>query len=421
VSRGVLIVGGGISGLAAAVQLQRLGYKIVLLESKDQLGGRVRTIQERPFPIELGAEFVHGSNPSLLNAVREAELSLQPVSSTNRLFENGRLHSVPLWEQVGTLVSQVEPRQPDRSFADLSRRFSKRDRQLALGFVEGFHAALPELISSHSLLKAEHASKKQNISEQYRLDHGYGALISALARALAAAGGTVITGARLRAVRWKPGQLTAYTIINRRTESFMAEAALFTVPLGVWKSGEIIFTPQLPHKRDAIDGLEMGHVVKVILIFQTAWWGRDFGFVHAYDEPLPTWWSDPRGPALTGWAGGSKAVALLDRSPAQVERTALKTLERIFNEHSLKSQLRAAHYWNWSTDRDIRGAYSYIPVNSLDLPKLLAAPVKDTLYFAGEATVGDAQMGTVSGALESGLRAAAEISRGLATGGKPLA
>src|SRR5438132_2094404 len=64
---------------------------------------------------------------------------------------------------------------------------------------------------------------------------------------------------------------------------------------------------------------------------------------------------------------------------------------------------------NWARDPHVLGAYSYIPVNGLDLPKLLAASMEDTLFFAGEAAVSDAQCGTVSGAFESGLRAAREI------------
>ncbi|MEI9864904.1 MAG: FAD-dependent oxidoreductase [Limisphaerales bacterium] len=48
-------------------------------------------------------------------------------------------------------------------------------------------------------------------------------------------------------------------------------------------------------------------------------------------------------------------------------------------------------------------------MNGLDLPKLLGAPIADTLFFAGEATITDAQTGTVFGAFESGLRAGREI------------
>jgi monoamine oxidase len=112
---------------------------------------------------------------------------------------------------------------------------------------------------------------------------------------------------------------------------------------------------------------------------------------------------------LTGWAGGPKADALSTQSPAQLEKLALTILQRIFGAASLRKQLLSSHSYNWANDPHIRGAYSYIPVNGLDLPKTLAAPVEGTLFFAGEATVADAQTGTVFGALESGLRAAREI------------
>jgi len=76
---------------------------------------------------------------------------------------------------------------------------------------------------------------------------------------------------------------------------------------------------------------------------------------------------------------------------------------------SLQLWLANCYFHNWTADREIRGAYSYMPVNGLELPKALAEPVKGTLFFAGEATVFDAQTGTTFGALESGLRAARQI------------
>ncbi len=76
---------------------------------------------------------------------------------------------------------------------------------------------------------------------------------------------------------------------------------------------------------------------------------------------------------------------------------------------NLRRHLVTSHYHNWANDPYVRGAYSYIPVNGLDFPKILAAPVDGTLFFAGEATVTDGQTGTVFGALETGLRAAHEL------------
>ena len=76
---------------------------------------------------------------------------------------------------------------------------------------------------------------------------------------------------------------------------------------------------------------------------------------------------------------------------------------------NLRAHLLGSHTYNWARDQHVLGAYSYIPVNGLVLPSLLGAPIAETLFFAGEATATDAQMGTVFGAFESGLRAANEL------------
>jgi monoamine oxidase len=126
---------------------------------------------------------------------------------------------------------------------------------------------------------------------------------------------------------------------------------------------------------------------------------------------FPTWWTDSRAATLTAWAGGPKADILRKYSAAEMEQLGLKTLALIFPKHGgkIRDQYVSAHTFNWANDPCTLGAYSYLPVNGLDLPKLLGAPVADTLFFAGEATVTDAQTGTVFGAFESGLRAGREL------------
>jgi monoamine oxidase len=166
----------------------------------------------------------------------------------------------------------------------------------------------------------------------------------------------------------------------------------------------------LPEKFEAARGLEFGNVVRIVFQFRESFW-EDYGFVHVLDRPLLTWWNDPRGPIVTGWAGGPHADVLLKHSRLELEEMGLEILGDILSERKdvLRSRLVASHYKNWTDDPHIRGAYSYIPVNGLDLPQVLAAPIAGTLFFAGEATVADAQTGTVFGAMESGLRAAREI------------
>jgi monoamine oxidase len=406
----IAIIGGGIAGLSAAAELLRHDRAVTVFEAKERLGGRAHTIDDGGLPIELGAEFLHGENRAVANALRAAGLSTHEVPDRNQLAGRGRFQRVKLWDRIGKIIERIEPRGPDKSFQDFldQENFRERDRRLALGFVTGFHAADPRRISAHGLLRGEAAAERMDGAAQSRVNEGYSALVGFLEQDVRAHGGNLVTGTAIRSVRWRRGRVELAG--GRRGSIDTFAAAIITLPLGVLKAGTIRFTPALVKKREAIDGLQFGNVIKVILRFRDQWW-KNFGFIHAFDAPIPTWWTDPRGLLLTGWAGGPKADALLDRSPEELEALALKILARIFSERpaALRALRLASHTHNWARDPHVRGAYSYLPVNGLDLPKLLAAPIDGTLFFAGEATVRDAQMGTVFGAFESGLRAGREV------------
>lgn len=117
-------------------------------------------------------------------------------------------------------------------------------------------------------------------------------------------------------------------------------------------------------------------------------------------------------PVIVGWAGGTKADALLDMDLEILQKLGFGILSKIFKkpEREIEQELVSMKFHNWAKDPHMQGAYSYVPVNGLIYPKILGAPVNETLFFAGEATGTDAQLGTVFTALESGYRAAREIS-----------
>jgi monoamine oxidase len=410
--KSVIIIGGGIAGLSAANELLRHGCTVTMLEAKKRFGGRIHTIHDGKLPIELGAEFIHGKSKPLLNAIRAAALSMHDVPEDNQLFENGKLRSIQIWDTVGEIMNRIKPSGADCSFKEFieTRKIDERTRRLVSAFVEGFDAARTERISAHALLKAERSAEKMEGEAQARVSEGYSALIEYFEKEIRSRGGTLVKEVLARRVRWKTGAVEIMVHRAGAEEMFPAEAALVTLPIGVWKAREVLFEPALPKKQKAADEMQFGNVVKITLVFRKQWWPKaNFGFIQAPDEQIPTWWSDPRGPVLTGWAGGPKADLLPTRSPARLETLALKILEKIFHTKSLRKRLAASHSYNWADDPQIRGAYSYLPVDGLDLPQVLAAPVKGTLFFAGEATALDGQMGTVFGALESGLRAAKEI------------
>lgn len=414
-AKSVVIIGGGIAGLSAARELLHHGFTVTVLEAKNRFGGRIHTIRDGKLPIELGAEFIHGKSKPLLDAIHVAGLTIDTVPARNQLFEDDHFEPVKMWDRAGEIMNRIDPRAPDSSFRDFLDReqLDARSRQLVTGFVEGFNAAHIDRIGAHALLKAEHSAEEMEGDMQARVREGYSALVEFFESAIRSRGGTLVKDALVRRIRWKRSAVE--TVIHRSgsEEMFPSEAAIVTLPVGVWKARQVIFEPSLPEKQSAADELQFGNVTKVTLTFREAWWPeKDFGFIHAPDEAIPTWWSDSRGPILTGWTGGPKADVLASHSPAQLEALATKILGKIFGGSSAQEQLVNCHYYNWANDPHILGAYSYIPANGLDLPKLLGAPVEGTLFFAGEATVTDAQMGTVFGALESGIRVAREVMSG---------
>lgn len=404
-----LVIGGGIAGLASALELARQGVSTTVIEAKDRFGGRIHTIYEGAVPIELGAEFIHGRSEALLKAIEQANLSTQPVAGKGQLFENGKFGKSNLWDTVAKVFNQIDIRKRDCSFDEFlaEKKIKEPARTFARNFVMGFDAANPDLASAHALRRAEYASEHMSGDKAMRVTRGYSALVEQFVKQIESHGGRLILSTRARRIEWKKGEVEVFT--NRK--SLRANIAIVALPLGILKTRDVKFSPSLPDKIEAVNGLEFGNVVRIIFHFKESSW-KDFGFIQAFDEAIPTWWSDPRGPILVGWAGGPRADALLKFSKGKLETTGLEILRKIIfggaTVDALRKRLHAVHYFNWARDRDIRGGYSYIPVNGLDLPKLLAAPVAETLFFAGEATVADAQMGTVFGALESGLRATKE-------------
>jgi monoamine oxidase len=134
---------------------------------------------------------------------------------------------------------------------------------------------------------------------------------------------------------------------------------------------------------------------------------------------VPVWWTlaPARARVLVGWAGGPDAERLAARSRADALRGAIASVARGLGlaPAAIERRLEGADLVDWSADRLARGGYAVFPVGSAGAADALAAPVGETLFFAGEATDADAA-GTVEGALRSGERAAREVlaSLGLA-------
>jgi monoamine oxidase len=188
-------------------------------------------------------------------------------------------------------------------------------------------------------------------------------------------------------------------------------------------AGAVRFVPALETKCKALAELASGPVLKLSLRFRSAFWeeldgGRyqEAAFFHSAATAFPTFWTPMplHAPLLTAWIAGPKADRLSKCAPAQIVRQALESLSTLFGGRAASEfQLEATYLHNWQTDPLSRGAYSYITVGGTDARAALAEPVSDTLFFAGEATNTENEAATVTGALQSGERAAREVARHL--------
>jgi monoamine oxidase len=161
----------------------------------------------------------------------------------------------------------------------------------------------------------------------------------------------------------------------------------------------------------------MGRVVKVVLAFHSSFWEErgltNLSFLHARGESFPTWWTTRpvATPILVGWAGGPPAERLSMKRSDFILNEAIRSLANALKieAHALEQRIEASFVMDWQSDPFSLGAYSYVPVGGITAPILLAEPVSDTLFFAGEATNTEGNAGTMHGAIQTGYRAAEEV------------
>ncbi|KAF9088536.1 hypothetical protein BGX23_007276 [Mortierella sp. AD031] len=215
--------------------------------------------------------------------------------------------------------------------------------------------------------------------------------------------------------------------------SYKCSAAVVTVPLGVLKSHQIQFSPQLPDwKKQAINNLGFGLLNKLVLVFEKPFWDASielFGYVGSGQEgssgkgyDLKAYRSS-RGkfymywncivvsglPVLVTLMAGQSAYDCENMSKEELVQEALDSLALIHPEIEHIPAPVETIVTRWSQDEFAQGSYSFVGQKGTgDDYDRLAKAVDGQLYFAGEATSRQ-YPATAHGAYLSGLRVAKEI------------
>ena len=433
----VIVLGAGAAGLLAARRLAEAGRRVVVLEARDRIGGRILTFcsDELPCAIELGAEFLHGDAKLTRALLGDAGAEVVDVEPDQLEARDGAVRTSRLFHDAARVFKRLDAeRSPDRSFADFlasddAAGLSRHAVDAARAFVEGFHAAELDQIGERSL--AEDPGLDSALHSA-RVPAGYDRLIEHLAGALPAE--AIRLEHVVDRIRWSRGSVIVEGDAAEARFAFAGRACIVAAPLAMLGDaasgpGAIRLDPPIPAVERARSAVALGDVVRIgfvldrvpaALVRPALAVPHDLDgefFLHTPREPFNVVWpiTPASRPVLVAWAGGGRTHALPrgssepPRLSTDFDGAPMAALQSLASATGLApGEGLRAHVWHdWRTDPFSRGAYSYVKVGA-------AAPappiVEDTLFFAGEAFAGES-IGTVEGALETGDEAALRLLR----------
>ncbi len=411
----VIVVGAGLSGLAAARELTDQGKRVVVLEARDRIGGRVWTHEDWGFPLDLGASWIHSRKKNPLSRAAKqlgiARCKTPWKASSWALFEGDR-------RLTGEAL--------DRLFQD-EGELADRIEAMGVGLTEDTTAA--SLFEGSSRPPSAWAANMLELDEGATLDQlgvlgygdddpfkggdrwvvdGYVRFAEALADGLDVRLEQVVTR-----VEWGDDGVVAEVEGGARHE---AEYGVVTLPVGVLEAGDVVFEPELPQrKRDALEVVRMGRLEKVALRFDEAFWPEDAQFVGQLDAPhgvlecaismMPIHGL----PVLVAYVGAGSMVWMDAASDEEVVEAALEGLRMCFGEVPAPSRTLVTR---WGQDPWARGSYAYLSVGGRGADReALLEPAGERLFFAGEGASED-HPATAHGALISGWDAAEWLLEG---------
>ena len=406
-----LVIGAGLAGLACAQRLMAAGRRVVVLEARPRLGGRIWTERRQGAAIDLGASWLHGidNNPLYPLMSQQLGLSLRPTDALGRItigpdgqrWTATRSAQAEAWLEA--LVDKAEQGgSPDQPLTALlpaqltpDQRFTLiADVEHELGADLGSIAADAPLGDGQPLLGGDAL-----------VPGGLDQLVAHLARGL-----DIRLNQPVKQIHNSPQGVRVTTADGTVHQ---ARVACCSVPLGVLKAGSIRFDPPLPAaKAEAIARLGMGVLDKIVLCFPKRFWDAT-GWIRNDGPQVGLWpeWVDLTPligrPALMGFNAASPARQLAQRSDGAIVASALTQLRRCYPEAAIPAPSEVL-ITRWAEDPYALGSYSYPAVGSSPAQRQELARRWDALVFAGEAT-STAFPATLQGAYLSGRQAAQSL------------
>jgi len=412
----VVIVGAGAAGIAAARRLAAAKHSFVLIEATDHVGGRCITdMATFGVPYDRGAHWIHtpDHNPvTKLTPRRGIEVYQAPASQKVRI---GRRYARE-GELEDFLASQARA---NRAIAEAARKGDAPAAQVLPNDLADWRPTVEFVLGSFGCGKelgqvsaADFAKSAERNADAF-CRQGFGTLLAGLAQGIPLQRSTPATAIDTRhnvAVETPGGTITA-------------RAAIVTVSTNVIASGAIKFTPDLaPHQLDAFAKLSLGSYDRVALELEDNVLGLES------DDLVFEKSADLRTAALLANVSGTSLCFIeiagkFDRDLAAHGEAAMvdfaaEWLAGLYGAE-VKKAIKRSHATRWNSDVRTLGAFSAATPGGQGARRVLMEPVRDAVWFAGEA-VHETLWGTVGGAWESGERAAEAVVRRLDAPAAPV-
>jgi monoamine oxidase len=312
-----IIIGAGAAGLAAGRLLHDAGGSILILEARNRLGGRIWTDHDfADFPIELGAEFIHGDQAVTHNLVRQAGLSIMPAPRlANLWWSEGQRPAVhrdqlpPLirdmlngllkdYEALAEIPSPLPTRGDtpiDLSLADYlrARGWDADALEMADVILAQTCCANLDSLSCYDLIReirADHAGHQDS-----RIRESYAPLLQWYSRDLPIRFNTAVTR-----IQWGADGVT----ITAGNEIFRADKCILTIPVSLLQRGMVQFNPPLSAaKQAAVAAFRTQAATKLIYHFQEPLWHESLVYM-AHTGLAARWWTPGYGRPDAGARSG---------------------------------------------------------------------------------------------------------------------
>nr|XP_026490686.1 spermine oxidase-like isoform X1 [Vanessa tameamea] len=450
-----IVVGLGSAGVTAASTLANAGRRVLALEAQDRIGGRVMTVPFGDGVVEVGAEWIHGTEGSrVYQTAIQNNVSVLPQDLSFQVYmSDGSLGNKELVnELIEFCLQTVEkpPEKPEPLGKFITRQLMKyiNDKHPELLNEKDFIAEFLEMMNL--LINNYEASNDWNdVSVQTNYEelaghqhtswhrHGYKTFFEILLNTYNNGTGLPTLDIELNKevtlIKWPKNTTGKVQVVCKDGDVYTASNVIVTVSLGVLKERHShLFLPSLPQEKiTIIEKISIGVMDKVILNFEKQWLpnGSFFGFIWKGEDKKKLsnddYWttrifgvSTPMGSntALTFWTSGDVGKMVETLPEDVVKRKVMELLRKFMGKNMTIPEPTDMIRSTWFSNPFTRGSYTHDNLLMHEYPNaraILGEPLVDDsgapkVLFAGEAT-DLTHFSTVHGASDSGFREAMRL------------